>query len=799
MQDKNKQDSEFIPHQQNSHAGQTLARPDDVLPDTLQLIPLASGPYFPVLVQPVVVDSHPWGDGIKRVAETAHKLVAMTYAPIVDGNGVPRPEDVRDVGCVARIHRLHESSDKLQFIAQGLRRFRIKSWLRRSPPFIVKVEYLESPAHEDEAQLRAYAMALIDIIKELMTLNPLYNEELKQYLNYFNPNEPGPLADFAAAITSASPNEMQDILETLPLLERMEKVLLLLRKELDVARLQAKINAQVQEQVSEQQRTFFLRQQLKVIQKELGIAKDDRQADAEKFSARLAELVVPAHVQARAGEELEKLQVLETASAEYAVTRNYLDWLTSVPWGITSKDQLDLGKARKILDRDHDGLEDVKQRIIEFLAVGAYRGEIAGSILLLVGPPGVGKTSIGKSIASALGRKFYRFSLGGMRDEAEIKGHRRTYIGAMPGKLIQSLKQVGVSNPVIMLDEIDKIGASFQGDPASALLEVLDPEQNSEFLDHYLDLQVDLSKVLFVCTANQLDTIPGPLLDRMEVIRLAGYLTAEKVVIAKHHLWKRQLQKAGLPASKLTITDAALRTVIDGYAREAGVRALEKQLGRIVRKSIIELLDGVVSAINIGTKDIERYLGAPYFQKQRAQRGLGVVNGLAWTAMGGTTLAIEGAVIHHKNRGLKLTGQLGDVMQESAQIAYSYVSAQLEALGGATGFFDEAFVHLHVPEGATPKDGPSAGVTMATALLSLARNRQVRRDIGMTGELTLTGRVLPVGGIREKVIAARRAGLKELILPADNARDYAEMPDYLKKGLTLHFVATYAEVAAICL
>jgi ATP-dependent Lon protease len=331
------------------------------------------------------------------------------------------------------------------------------------------------------------------------------------------------------------------------------------------------------------------------------------------------------------------------------------------------------------------------------------------------------------------------------------------------------------------------------------LLEVLDPEQNSEFLDHYLDLQVDLSKVLFVCTANQLDTIPGPLLDRMEVIRLAGYLTAEKVVIAKHHLWKRQLQKAGLPASKLSITDAALRTVIDGYAREAGVRALEKQLGRIVRKSIIELLEGVVSAVKIGTKDIERYLGAPYFQKQRAQRGLGVVNGLAWTAMGGTTLAIEGAVIHHKNRGLKLTGQLGDVMQESAQIAYSYVSAQLEALGGATGFFDEAFVHLHVPEGATPKDGPSAGVTMATALLSLARNRQVRRYIGMTGELTLTGRVLPVGGIREKVIAAKRAGLKELILPADSARDYAEMPDYLKKGLTLHFVATYAEVAAICL
>ena len=650
----------------------------------------------------------------------------------------------------------------------------------------------------EESQLRAYAMALIDIIKELMTLNPLYNEELKQYLNYFNPNEPGPLADFAAAITSASAEDMQDILETLPLLERMEKVLLLLRKELEIARLQMKITKQVNEQVSEQQKTFFLRQQLKVIQKELGITKDDRQADAEKFIERLQALVVPAHVQARADEEIEKLRVLEAASAEYAVTRNYLDWLTSVPWGVTSHDQLDLKQARRILDQDHDGLEDIKQRIIEFLAVGAYRGEMAGSILLLVGPPGVGKTSIGKSIANALGRKFYRFSLGGMRDEAEIKGHRRTYIGAMPGKLIQSLKEVAVSNPVIMLDEIDKIGASFQGDPASALLEVLDPEQNAEFLDHYLDLRVDLSKVLFICTANQLDTIPGPLLDRMEIIRLAGYLTAEKVVIAKHHLWKRLLQKAGVPAAKLKISDAAIRAVADGYAREAGVRGLDKQLGRIVRKSIVELLDDAKSVIRIGVKDVERYLGAPYFHRQRPQRGLGVINGLAWTAMGGTTLAIEASLIHTKNRGFKLTGQLGEVMQESAQIAYSFVVSRLEKLGSNPDFFDEAFVHLHVPEGATPKDGPSAGVTMATALLSLATNRKINRDLAMTGELTLTGRVLPVGGIREKVIAARRANLKELILPAANARDYHEIPDYLTKGLTVHFVETYEEVAEIC-
>ncbi|HAK52506.1 MAG TPA: endopeptidase La [Gammaproteobacteria bacterium] len=430
---------------------------------------------------------------------------------------------------------------------------------------------------------------------------------------------------------------------------------------------------------------------------------------------------------------------------------------------------------------------------------GAYRGEIAGSILLLVGPPGVGKTSIGKSIASALGRKFYRFSLGGMRDEAEIKGHRRTYIGAMPGKLVQALKEVEVYNPVIMLDEIDKIGSSYQGDPASALLEVLDPEQNSGFLDHYLDLRLDLSKVLFICTANELDTIPGPLLDRMEVIRLAGYLSEEKLQIAKNHLWKRQLGKAGIPASKLKISDAGLRKVIDGYAREAGVRSLEKQLGSIVRKTVIDLLEDDKQKISVSGKDIETYLGAPIFKKQKPRKGVGVVNGLAWTALGGTTLAIECSQIHDGSRGFKQTGQLGDVMKESAQIAYSYVASNLLDLGAPEHFFDDAFIHLHVPEGATPKDGPSAGVTMATALLSLALGSPVKGDIAMTGELTLTGKVLPVGGIREKVIAAKRAGINELILPQDNERDYDEIPEYIKEGLEANFVVQFGEVASLSL
>ncbi|XOV87752.1 MAG: endopeptidase La [Pseudomonadota bacterium] len=773
-----------------------LARPDEVLPDTLQLIPLNGRPYFPVLVQPIVVDKDPWGPGIKRVADSAHKLLALAYAP-VDADRTPKPGDVSLVGCVVRVHRLHEVKGKYQFIAQGIKRFRIREWVRREPPYVVRVEYLDKMPAEDENQLRAYAMSLIDVIKELMTLNPLYNEELKQYLNHFSPHDPSPLADFAAAITSADAAELQDILETIPLLERMEKVLLLINKELEVARLQAQITEQTQSQVSEQQKEFFLRQQLKAIQKELGISKDDRQADAEKFAERLEGKVVPANVQSRIDEEMDKLQVLEPASAEYGVTRNYLDWLTSVPWGVTTQDNLNLKHARKTLDADHDGLDDVKQRIIEFLAVGAYRGEIAGSILVLVGPPGVGKTSIGRSIATALGREFYRFSLGGMRDEAEIKGHRRTYIGAMPGKLIQALKTVGTSNPVIMLDEIDKIGSSYQGDPASALLEVLDPEQNSEFLDHYLDVQVDLSKVVFVCTANQLDTIPGPLLDRMEVIRLAGYLTEEKIQIAKHHLWPRLLKKAGLAAGKLRISDAALRKVIDGYAREAGVRTLEKQLGRIVRRCVIDLLEGE-EKIRVGVSEVETYLGAPVFKKQQSQRSVGVVDGLAWTALGGTTLAVEASSLETGSRGFKQTGQLGDVMKESAQIAYSYVASHLSALGGKAGFFDQAMIHLHVPEGATPKDGPSAGVTMATALLSLARGERIRRPIAMTGELTLTGRVLPVGGIREKVIAAKRAGVKEIILPADNQRDFDEIPDYIRKGLKIHFATRYEDVAKIC-
>ena len=774
-----------------------LVLPAQQLPDKLYIIPIHNRPFFPAQVLPVIVNQQPWGRTLTRVGNTEHKCMAVFFVDTPpDENGEFDLSSLPEHGTLVRVHHVSEEGGKLQFVAQGLTRVRIRGWLSRRGPYLAEVEYPQAP-NDPRDEVKAYGMALINAIKELLPLNPLYSEELKNYLNRFSPNDPSPLTDFAAALTTAPGRELQEVLDTVPILKRMEKVLPLLRKEVEVGRLQKELSAEVNKQISERQREFFLKEQLKLIQKELGISKDDKSADREEFLARLEGKTLPAQAQKRIDEELNKLSILETGSPEYAVTRNYLDWATALPWGIHGEDKLDLGRARKVLDKHHAGMDDIKERITEFLAVGAFKGEIAGSIVLLVGPPGVGKTSIGKSIAESLGRPFYRFSVGGMRDEAEIKGHRRTYIGAMPGKLVQALKEAEVMNPVIMLDEIDKMGSSYQGDPASALLETLDPEQNVEFLDHYLDLRLDLSKVLFVCTANTLDSIPGPLLDRMEVIRLSGYITEEKLAIAKRHLWPKQLEKAGVPKARLSISDAALRALIEGYAREAGVRQLEKQLGKLVRKSVVKLLDDPEAKIRIGAKDLEEALGMPVFRNERVLDGIGVITGLAWTSMGGATLPIEATRIHTLNRGFKLTGQLGEVMKESAEIAYSYVSSHLKQFGGDPTFFDQAFVHLHVPEGATPKDGPSAGITMASALLSLARNQAPKKGVAMTGELTLTGQVLPIGGVREKVIAARRQKIHELILPEANRGSYEELPDYLKEGLTVHFAKRYSDVAKV--
>ena len=768
-----------------------LTVPEYTPPQRIYLIPVKHRPFMPGLVQPVMLDKACWQQTLERVSQTPHQSLGLVYVGEKNPDSVTA-EDFPEFGCLVKVHALNEENDQFQLVAQGTSRFRINSWLSRKHPFMADVSYPE-PRPEADETIRAYGMAIINTIKELLPLNPLYNEGLRHYLQNFSPSEPSPLTDFAAALTSANGVELQTILETVPLKPRMEKVLTLVKKELEVARLQSEISDEVNEKVSQHQREFFLREQLKIIQRELGLSKDDKTAEADAFRERMDALSPPEPVQKRFDDELQKLSVLETGSPEYGVTRNYLDWLTSVPWGQYSDDNLDLGHAQTVLGEHHSGLDDVKDRIIEFLAVGALRGEVKGSIILLVGPPGVGKTSIGKSIADALDRQFYRFSLGGMRDEAEIKGHRRTYIGAMPGKLVQALKETGTSNPVIMLDEVDKLGQSFQGDPASALLEVLDPEQNQDFLDHYLDERLDLSHALFICTANTLDSIPGPLLDRMEVIRLSGYITEEKVAIARQHLWPRSLERAGVKPGQLRISDSALRHVVEGYAREAGVRNLEKQLNKIIRKAAVKLLAGE-KKLSISGKNLTDFLGQPYFQTEKTQRGVGVVTGLAWTSMGGATLSIEANQVHSKQRGFKLTGQLGDVMKESAEIAYSYVASNLAQFSLDPAQLDEAFLHLHVPEGATPKDGPSAGVTMATALLSLLMKKRVPRKVAMTGELTLTGQVLAVGGIREKVIAARRVGIKEVILPEACRRDFDELPDYLKQGLTVHFAGQYSDV-----
>ena len=798
MTDQDNSNSEYFerdPNKASNQQGTDLVIPNQRLPNQLYLLPIQNRPFFPAQVMPVVVDEAPWDATLERVADTPHHALSLFY---IDGplptEGELDAKRLPETGCAVKVHHAVKEKGKIQFIAQGLTRVRITKWLSRKPPYLVEVEYPEAPSDERD-EVRAYAMALINAIKELLPLNPLYSEELKNYLNRFSPNQPSPLSDFAATLTSAKGSELQDVLNTIPVLRRMEKVLILLKKEIDVARLQGEISAEVNRTISDHQRTFFLKEQLKVIQKELGLSKDDRTADIEQFRDRLEGKHPPEAVSKKIEEELNKLSVLETGSPEYAVTRNYLDWATALPWGLYHQDKLDIAHARKVLDRDHDGLDDVKQRILEFLAVGAFKGSVSGSIILLVGPPGVGKTSIGHSIAESLGRPFYRFSVGGMRDEAEIKGHRRTYIGAMPGKFVQAFKDVGVMNPVIMLDEIDKLGSSHQGDPASALLETLDPEQNNQFLDHYLDLRLDLSKVLFVCTANTLDSIPGPLLDRMDVIRLSGYISEEKLAIAKHHLWPRQLERAGLRKSQLRITDKALRNVIEGYAREAGVRNLEKQLAKIVRKSIMKLLEDREQKIVIKPADLVELLGAAPFRTEKTLKGTGIITGLAWTSMGGATLPVEATRIHTLNRGFKLTGKLGEVMRESAEIAYSFICANLKTYRADTSFFDQAFVHMHVPEGATPKDGPSAGVTMASALLSLARNQAPRSGLAMTGEITLTGQVLPVGGIREKVIAARRQSIFELIIPEANRGDYEELPAYLKEGMQIHFANHFRDVA----
>ncbi|MBJ6751672.1 endopeptidase La [Geomonas anaerohicana] len=789
------QDVEIVEAEVNGkeHGG-GLVLASEVLPLGLPIIPLRPRPAFPNMLVPMVLNDPNQVQAIKRAMETPGQAIGLVL--VKDPDKPDGADNLHKVGVAGKIVKMmHLDDQSAQFLLNTLERFTMVELHDHDGALFAGVNYQFGTELSVNPELKAYSMAVVSTLKELVQINPLYSEEIKMFLGRSSIDDPGKLADFAASLTSADGQDLQRVLELFDVRKRIDLVLTLLKKELEVSRLQTKITKQIEEKISQQQREFFLREQLKAIKKELGLEKEGKAAEAEKFEERLKHLKLNDEAQRVVAEELEKFKLLEPASPEYHVTRNYLDWLTILPWGKYSKDSFNVDRARKILDRDHHGLNDVKDRITEFVAVGKMKGDISGSILCLVGPPGVGKTSIGKSIADALGRSFFRFSLGGMRDEAEIKGHRRTYIGAMPGKFVQAMKSAGTANPVLMLDEIDKIGASFQGDPASALLEVLDPEQNGTFRDHYLDVPFDLSNVLFIATANQLDTIPGPLLDRMELIRLSGYVLEEKMEIARRYLIPKALKNHGLKHGLVTIKKDALAALIDGWAREAGVRTLENRIKKVMRKAAKEFASGRTEPIIITKKDLAEYLGQPVFTTEEIFEGVpGVVTGLAWTSMGGATLPIEATAMASKGKGFRQTGQLGNVMIESSEIAYSFVMAHLKEYGAPEDYFDTHFVHLHVPAGATPKDGPSAGVTMATALVSMIQGKPVRKKLGMTGELTLTGRVLPIGGVKEKTIAARRAGLKTLVFPEANRKDFQELPEYLKEGLEVHFAKEYKDV-----
>lgn len=774
----------------------------DDMPKKLYIIPLFEKPFFPPQSLPMLLDSNYLDSSIEKINQSESKIAGFLLCK--DKQPPANLENFYATGTSFKLHNPIKTNNKTQIIAEGLKKFKIKKWLSTKMPYLAEVEYIcdldkqkKNNKQYDSIQVRAYVLAIINTIKQLIPLNPLYNEELKFFLNKFINAEPSHFADFAASLTTASKEKLQKILETKDLLHKLSAVLELVKQEIEIVTLQTRLRNNINEQISKQQREFFLKEELKNIQEELGINQDEILSDRDRYEERLAKLNIKDQDYEKINDELEKLSVLEPGSPEYAVTRNYLDTITSMPFGVYSKDKVSIKNASKILNKEHEGLDDIKERILEFIAIASLKGEMSGSIILLVGPPGVGKTSIGKSIAHALGRKFYRFSVGGMKDEAEIKGHRRTYIGAMPGKIIRALIEAGTSNPVIMLDEIDKMCVSYQGDPSAALLEVLDSEQNYNFLDHYLDIRVDLSKVLFICTANQLDNIPQPLLDRMEIMHLAGYITDEKIKIAKNHLWPRLLQRAGLKPAQLKLTDAALKKIIEDYARGAGVRNLEQKLAKITRKAAIKIVNNPKVTLNITVSDLQKIIGEPIFSDEMLMYGIGVMTGLAWTAMGGDTLTIEASKVHNNRRGLRITGSLGEVMRESAEIAFSFVSANLTKYHINRKFFDNALVHIHVPEGATPKDGPSAGITITSALISLAQGKMIKRSIAMTGEITLTGQVLAVGGIREKIIAARRNRIKEVILPLSVKSDIKQLPKYLLEHLKLHYVDTYDDVYRI--
>ena len=786
---------------------------ENMLPDKLLIIPLQSRPIFPGIFTPLMINAP---EDVKVVEKAYEEGGFLGIIMLKNETETPTAADMYKVGTVARIlKKVNLPDGGINIFISTVKRFKVRKVLHSSAPVAVAVEYLEEE-EADTFEVKALTRALLSEMKEVSENNPLFSEEMR--LNMVNIDNPGKIADFIASILNVDKVEQQKILETLNVRSRMEQVLLFIKKEQELLRVQKKVQRELNDRVEKNQREYFLREELKAIQDELGENAAGEANDYQKFSKLIEELKLEGEVKEAATKELNKLRLLEPGSSEYMVTYNYLDLICGLPWhaDASSMASLDLKNAQKILDNDHFGLDDVKKRIIEYLAVRKLKNDSKGSILLLVGPPGVGKTSLGHSVANAMGKPFFRFSVGGMRDEAEIKGHRRTYIGALPGKIIQGIKITKSASPVFMIDEVDKMGSSHNGDPASALLEVLDPEQNTSFRDAYLDLPFDVSNVFFILTANTLDSVPSPLLDRAEIIQLSGYIDQEKYEIAKKYLIPKSLEKSGLKKGQVKYTKAALATIAKEYAREAGVRHYEKCLDKIHRKLVTEMmmntpviasearqsknvsLSGLTrqSVFTIDSPDLQKYLGKPDFDESqiKAAKVPGTAIGLAWTSMGGDTLLLEAVSFAGKGE-LMLTGQMGDVMKESSQIAFNWARRYVIEKGVKDAkWFADNVVHLHIPEGATPKDGPSAGITMATTFVSLFTGKKIKPHLAMTGELSLTGQVLPIGGLREKTVAAKRNKIKTIIIPKANERDLEEIPDYVKEGLTFIPVSDVLEV-----
>ena len=792
----------------NENKENSIIPAEQILPNKLTIIPLQGRPIFPGIFTPLMISSN---DDV-HVAEEAYGkdgFVGIVMAKNDSENLTVK--DLYKVGTVAHIiKKVNLPDGGVNLFISTVKRFRIRKSLHNSSPMAVAVDYLD----DDEAstfEVKALTRALISEMKEISENNPLFSEEMR--LNMVNIDNPGKIADFIASILNIDKSEQQKVLETTNVRQRMEQVLVYIKKEQELLRVQKKIQNELNEKIEKNQREYFLREEMKAIQEELGETPDGNDTDYLKYKKKIDSFNFEGEIKETVYSELEKFNLMDPNSSEYIGTRNFLELVTQLPWKEPAVDNYELARAKKVLEDDHYGLDDVKKRIIEYLAVRKMKGDCKGSILLLVGPPGVGKTSVGRSIANAMNKPFYRFSVGGMRDEAEIKGHRRTYIGAMPGKIIQGLKITKSNTPVFMIDEVDKMGSSHNGDPASALLEVLDPEQNVLFRDNYLDLPFDVSNVFFILTANSLDSIPAPLLDRAEIIHLSGYIDQEKIEIAKKYIIPKNLKKNGLKKNQVKYTKNALLEIAEEYAREAGVRNYEKMVDKIHRKIVTEMLTDNESKpsdgdkdyskilITVDSQDLFKYLGKPDFDESQLKEAKvpGTAIGLAWTSMGGDTLLIESTHFAGKG-GLVLTGQMGDVMKESSQIAFNW-SRKFALDNGKkkSKWFDENIVHLHIPEGSTPKDGPSAGITMATTFVSLFTGKKIKAHLAMTGELSLTGQVLPIGGLREKTVAARRNNIKTIIIPKANERDLTEIPEHVKAGIKFIPVSDVHEVLEIAL